>query len=118
VLLASSNVFPLGGCCDKLSLFSHKGVQEVLQPAPGFRVRAGPRVLGTFGNRVDAALAFARALLEQREERHHMRKEDRRTGKKRKKGGVEQDKPEQVSANTHTAADAHYNLVEAQVRVK
>jgi len=47
-----------------------------------------------------------------------MRKEERRKGKKRKKGGVEQDKPEQVSANTHTAADAHYDPVEAQVRVK
>lgn len=98
------------------SVSGYKGVSEVRLPAPGFRARDGARVLGTFGTRVEAALAFARVQLEQKEERHHKRKDDRRRGKKRKKGGVELDKPEQASAHTHDAADAHYNPAEAKVR--
>lgn len=82
-------------------------------PTPGFRARDGQRLLGTFRTRVEAAIAFARSQMEQREEKHHARKDDRRRGKKRK-SGVELEKPEQAANHTHAAADAHYDPSEAQ----
>jgi len=92
----------------------YKGVTAVRLPVQGFRARDGARVLGIFTTRVEAAIAYARSQLEQREEKHHARKDDRRRGKKRKQGVV-LDKPEQAAASTHTAADGHYDPAEAQV---
>ena len=70
-------------------------------------------MLGTFSTRVEAALAFARSQLEQREAKHHARKEDRRLGKKRKHGTASLDKPENDLPDSTTAADTHYDVKEA-----
>ena len=92
----------------------YKGVTAVRLPAPGFRARDGPRTLGTFPTRVQAALAFARSHLERREEQHHARKEDRRRGTKRRKGPCESAKPEQAAERSHIAANFHYGAAEAR----
>ena len=70
-------------------------------------------MLGTFSTRLEAALAFARSQLEQREAKHHARKEDRRLGKKRKHGTASLDKPENELPDSTTAADTHYDVKEA-----
>jgi SAM-dependent methyltransferase len=92
----------------------YKGVTSVRLPAPGYRARDGPRTLGTFPTRLQAAVAFARSQLEAREEKHHARKEDRRRGTKRKRGACENAKPEQAAERSHVAADAHYGAAEAK----
>ena len=90
----------------------YKGVTAVRLPVPGFRARDGQKMLGTYDTRIEAAVMFARSRLCAREEKHHARKDDRRLGKKRKTG-VEQEKPELAAANTHAAADLHYDHAEA-----
>ena len=90
-----------------------QGVTAVRFPVAGFRARSGSRMLGTFSTRLEAALAFARSQLEQREAKHHARKEDRRLGKKRKHGTASLDKPENDLPDSTTAADTHYDVKEA-----
>jgi hypothetical protein len=91
----------------------YKGVSAVRFPTVGFLARDGTRVLGTFATRIEAALAYARSQLDQRDEKHHARKERRNRGTKRKHG-VEHDKPESATPHTHTAANTHYSTAEAQ----